>query len=65
MGCSSCGGNRANAAAKLSWTVDLKNTGKTFDDGTTKKIFALPSEAATAIAQLGLAGTVRPTPTAG
>lgn len=65
MGCSSCGGGNKSATAKLSWTVDLAGTDKSFADGTTKKKFALASEAATAISNLGLAGKVRPRPTAG
>lgn len=58
-----CGCGKSSTAAKLSWSVDLAGTGKTFDDGTTKKNFTLASEAATAIARLGLSGTVRPKPT--
>lgn len=65
MGCSSCGGGNKTATAKLSWTVDLAGTGKTFDDGTTKKKFAMASEAAMAISKLGLAGKIKPKPTAG
>lgn len=61
MSCN-CGG-KSNSTAKLSWTVDLAGTGKSFDDGTTKKKFAMASEAATAIAKLGLSNSVRPKPT--
>lgn len=64
MGCN-CGKGNGTANAKLSWTVDLSGTGKKFDDGTTKKNFVMASEAATAIAKLGLTGKVRPKPTAG
>jgi hypothetical protein len=60
-----CGCNKGNAAAKktMRWSVDLTGTGKKFDDGTTSKTYALASEAATAIAKLGLTGKVRPRPT--
>jgi len=58
-----CGCGNKSTAAKLSWSVDLQGTGKTFSDGTTSKKFALASEAATEIAKLGLTGKVRPRPT--
>lgn len=60
MGCN-CGGG-SKSASKLSWTVDLAGTGKTFTDLSTKKTFALAGEANAAIAALGLTGTVRPKP---
>lgn len=58
-----CGCNKGNTAAKkLTWTVDLAGSGKSFADGTTKKNYALASEANSAIVALGLAGKVRPRP---
>lgn len=58
-----CGCNKGGkAAAKLSWVVDLAGTGKVFADGTSKKTYALASEANGVIASLGLAGKVRPRP---
>lgn len=61
MGCGCAG--KGKSSAKLSWKVDLNGTGKTFDDGTKAKTFALASEAASAIAKLGLTGKVRARPT--
>jgi hypothetical protein len=58
-----CGCNKGKTAKKLSWTVDLTGTGQKFDDGSVKKNFTLASEAASAIAKLGLTGKVRPKPT--
>lgn len=60
MGCG-CG-KSGTAAKKLTWSVDLAGTSKTFPDGTTKKNYALASEANSAIVALGLAGKVRPRP---
>lgn len=58
-----CGCNKGGAAAqKLVWSVDLTGTGKAFADGTTKKKYAMASEANSAIVALGLAGKVRPRP---
>lgn len=57
-----CNCNKGASAAKLSWTVDLAGTNKTFTDNSTKKTFALASEANAAIANLGLTGKVRPKP---
>lgn len=58
MACGPCG----QKAAKLTWVVDLANTGKSFPDGTARKTFALASEANSVIASLGLTGKVRPRP---
>lgn len=57
-----CGCQGGKAAQKLSWTVDLSGTGKTFPDGTLMKTYALAGEANSAIATLGLTGRVRPKP---
>lgn len=59
MGCN-CGGNKSTST--LRWAVDLAGTDKVFGDGTKKKIYALASEANSAIAQLGLTGQIRPVP---
>lgn len=65
MGCSSCGGgNRVNVAT-LRWTVDLSPAiagGKTFSDGTTKKVYASVGEANAAVKELNLLGKIRPRP---
>ncbi len=63
IGCN-CNGNKSTST--LRWTVDLTvpaASGKVFGDGTKKKVYALASEANSAIAQLGLTGQIRPTPT--
>jgi hypothetical protein len=57
-----CGCNKGKNAAKLSWTVDLSGTDKTFSDGSKKRTFVLASEANQAIAKLGLSGKIRPRP---
>jgi hypothetical protein len=57
-----CGCNKGASASKLSWTVDLAGTGRIFADGTTKKTYSLVGDANSAIAQLGLTGSVRPKP---
>lgn len=57
-----CNCNKGATAAKLAWVVDLAGTGKTFGDNSTKKTFALASEANAAIQTLGLTGKVRPKP---
>lgn len=57
-----CGCNKNKTAQKLSWSVDLTGTGQKFEDGSVKKNFTLASEAATAIARLGLTGKIRPKP---
>ncbi len=62
MGCN-CGGNKTTSALK--WKVDLTVPaagGKVFGDGTKTKVYALASEANSAIQQLGLTGQIRPTP---
>jgi hypothetical protein len=59
VGCN-CGGS--GQSAKLSWSVDLAGTGRVFGDGTTKKTYALVGDANSAIAQLGLTGTIVPKP---
>jgi len=61
MACIPCG---QRARARSSWTVDLAPISATFADGTTKKTYALASEANAAIKLLGLTGRVRPRPTA-
>lgn len=64
MGCN-CGGKKSGAAApRLSWSVDLTGTDKTFGDGTIKKTYSTIAEANTALAGLSLVGTVRPKPAA-
>lgn len=57
-----CGCQGGKTTAKMSWTVDLSGTGKTFPDGTLLKTYALAGEANAAIASLGLTGRVRPKP---
>jgi hypothetical protein len=58
-----CGCNK-NVAAQpaMGWQVDLTGTGKTFADGSTRKVYPIVSEANLAIAKLGLQGKVRPRP---
>ena len=57
-GCAPC--QAAAAAAKKQWTVDIAGTGRYFADGTTSRSFVLISDANSAIAQLGLVGTIYP-----
>lgn len=59
MGCN-CG--QKKAANTLGWTVDLAGMGKTFVDGSTKKVFATVGESNLAVARLGLSGKVKPRP---
>lgn len=59
MGCN-CGQKRVGTT--LGWTVDLGDTGKTFVDGSTKKVFVTVGEANIAVARLSLNGKVRPRP---
>lgn len=57
-----CGCQGGKTTQKLSWTVDLSGTGKTFPDGTLMKTYSLAGEANSAIAGLGLTGRIRPKP---
>lgn len=57
-----CGCQGGKTTQKLSWTVDLAGTGKTFPDGTTAKTYSLAGEANAAINSLGLTGRLRPKP---
>ena len=55
-----CSGNKNRAT--MQWSVDVSGTGKTFEGGKTRMVYATPGEANAAIVKLGLVGKVRPRP---
>lgn len=58
MACNCNGGSKP--AERKSYTVDLAGAGKSFPDGSTRKVYSTAAEANVVIAQLQLTGKVRP-----